>query len=233
MLSHWFSESEISPGAVIEMEKSWTVVQACEEHISHYSKDQGSPGHPPASDVTIRLISAGTEAEPAAVRSKQAKPCEPDELIALRALTNKRSRFTPRLLDSKNTTQDDSGFVPGGFLVYVAWEVVAGEQLGTEGGDEYCGFWRMERDKREIVREHFKNNFLQLSKWGYMPLGGRLSNLVWDEESSTLFIVGFYMATTNMKKKKWSPAVWFAWGLAKCPRPPGPDWDGSTSDWEW
>ncbi|GAQ42893.1 similar to An08g09690 [Aspergillus niger] len=148
MLSHWFSESEISPGAVIEMEKSWTVVRACEEHISQYSKDQGSPGHPPASDVTFRLIceqtdgnikshiriykqipAAGTEAEPAAVRAKQAKPCEPDELIALRALTNKRSRFTPRLLDSKNTTQDDSGFVPGGFLVYVAWEVVAGEQL--------------------------------------------------------------------------------------------------------
>ncbi|GFN11022.1 uncharacterized protein AtWU_00818 [Aspergillus tubingensis] len=228
MLSHWFSESEISPGAVIEMQKSWTVVQACEEHISQYSKDQGSPGHPPASDVTIRLIceqtdgntrshvriykqipAAGTEAEPAAVRAKQAKPCEPDELIALRALTKKRSRFTPRLLDSKNTTQDDSGFVPGGFLVYVAWEVVAGEQLGTEGGDEDCGFWTMEEDKRDIIREHFKNNFLsvflpsfsyvhhvrlawtdisyrQLSKWGYMPLGGRLSNLVWDEGSSTL-----------------------------------------------
>lgn len=47
------------------------------------------------------------------------------------------------------------------------------------------------------------------------------------------FFVGFYMATTNMKKKKWSPAMWFAWGLAKCPRPPGPDWDGSTSDWKW
>ncbi|OJJ77009.1 hypothetical protein ASPBRDRAFT_654127 [Aspergillus brasiliensis CBS 101740] len=174
-----FAQSEISPGAVLQLEKSWTVISACEEHISQYAKSQGNPHKPPASDATIRLIceqtdgkfkshiriykqipAAGTEAEPAAVRAKQARICEPDELIALRALTNKGSKFTPRLLDSKSTTQDDSGVVPGGFLVYIVWEVVAGEQLGTQVEDENCAFWRLNPEQRDILRQHFRNNFM-------------------------------------------------------------------------
>ncbi|GKZ26093.1 hypothetical protein AbraCBS73388_002043 [Aspergillus brasiliensis] len=205
MPSRWFAQSETGPGAVLQLEKSWTVISACEEHISQYAKGQGNRHEPPASDATIRLVceqtdgnilsdiriykqipAAGTEAEPAAVRAKQARTCEPDELIALRALTNKGSKFTPRLLDSKSTTQDDSGVVPGGFLVYVAWEVVAGEQLGTQVEDENCAFWRLDPGQRDIVRQHFKNNFVQLCKWGYMPLHGELSHLVWDAKSSTL-----------------------------------------------
>ncbi|GKZ34922.1 hypothetical protein AbraIFM66950_005319 [Aspergillus brasiliensis] len=216
MSSRWFAQSEISPGAVLQLEKSWTVISACEEHISQYAKGQGNPHEPPASDATIRLIceqtdgnivshiriykqipAAGTEAEPAAVRAKQARTCEPDELIALRALTDKGSKFTPRLLDSKNTTQDDIGAVPGGFLVYVVWEVVAGKQQGTQVEDENCAFWRLDPGQRDFVRQHFKNNYLsvlrpdQLSEWGYMPLHGELSHLVWDAKSSTLGVTDY------------------------------------------
>ncbi|RAK99567.1 uncharacterized protein BO80DRAFT_384691 [Aspergillus ibericus CBS 121593] len=254
MVSRWFAQNEIGPGATIRLDKeTWIVAEACAERVFQYHISECKSNNPPASYATIRVActgpgsspkahlriykqipTAGIEAESPAFRRQQARAWDPPELEALRMLTRKGSKFTPRLLDSMSNRQKESDFIPDGFLVYVVWEVVPGYPLGTCVTLGENVFWGLGPDKRELIRQQFQHKYSRLCKWGVMPLHGRASHLVWEDESATLYFVGFFMANTRIKDK-WSPLRWCAWGLAKRPSPslPGPDWDGNTENWEW
>ncbi|KAJ5900632.1 uncharacterized protein N7473_004702 [Penicillium subrubescens] len=59
---------------------------------------------------------------------------EPDELYAYRTLSQNHSKCTPKLLESRKMTQKPAELVPGGFIFFVAWEIVPGLRLGDGTG---------------------------------------------------------------------------------------------------
>lgn len=144
----------------------------------------------------------GTEAEPPTTRAEQAKFFCPIELKHLRTLTQKGSTITPRVLDSKEDKQDNTGFVPGGFVTWVVWEVVPGLQLGNDVGS--APFWGLGRDERDAVRQAFQESIWfvalmpfplahtntycnsKLEIWGHLPYPEHAKNLVWDSTTGSL-----------------------------------------------
>lgn len=57
---------------------------------------------------------------------------------------------TPKLFGYKFGTQDRSGLVPGGFIIWLVWEIVPGLRLGYSNGVD--SFWGLESFEREQVR---------------------------------------------------------------------------------
>jgi hypothetical protein len=55
---------------------------------------------------------------------------------------------TPRLIDYERVRQDDSMWLPGGYIVYMLMELLPGEPL------EY--FWELPRKERDEVRKAFR-----------------------------------------------------------------------------
>lgn len=70
-------------------------------------------------------------------------------------LTEKGSNITPKLLGYKISTQDRSGLVPGGFIIWLVWEIVPGLRLGD--GDGAGPFWGLESHERQQVRVSLLN----------------------------------------------------------------------------
>ncbi|GKZ86301.1 hypothetical protein AnigIFM56816_001353 [Aspergillus niger] len=224
MPSRWFAQSEVAPGTIIQLRKArWVIREVASEHCFQLNQDDLRDKHDPSLACT-RLVCEthgpngpvqghmryykqipieGTEAEPPTTRAEQAESFCPIELKHLRTLTQKRSTITPRLLDSKEDKQDNTGFVPGGFVTWVVWEVVPGLQLGNDVGS--APFWGLSRDERDAVRQAFKESI-----WYY---------------------VGFLLTCKGDPRAVWSPAKWAGWGLAKPPRGCR-DWDKSTEGWE-
>lgn len=94
-----------------------------------------------------------TEIDDADTRSRQAMKLTPSELIAYQDLTLKDSPFTPRLLGWKEGTQDRSGVVPGGFMIWLVYRKVPGLQLENKYGAD--PFWSLEGYERELIRDVF------------------------------------------------------------------------------
>ncbi|RAL01104.1 uncharacterized protein BO80DRAFT_493598 [Aspergillus ibericus CBS 121593] len=257
MPSRWFARSEIEPGTIIQLKRhQWVILQTLNEHeFQTLPEDlRGSPessvtctllrcervgpDHPVQGYMRIykQIPIAGTEAEPVSTRAQQAGSCCPLELEALRVLTRKQKQLpiTPRLLDTKEDKQDDTGFVPGGFITWLVWEVVPGIRLGNPCGA--AAFWALDISERDAIREAFREGIMKLYRWGYYPLHGNGRNLVWDAETSTLYFVGFFLAGKFNTRPVWSPGKWAAWGLARAPDNCHyylPTWDRSTEGWEW
>ncbi|PYH91863.1 hypothetical protein BO71DRAFT_411454 [Aspergillus ellipticus CBS 707.79] len=250
MPSRWFARGEVGPDTIVELNKKWIILETINEQV--FQTHEQSPPNSTSFACTRLLCTEaetgmqahmriykqipieGTEAEPAAIRAQQASSCYPRELKALHTLTQKRSVITPRLLDSKNDRQESTGLVPGGFVLWVVWELLPGIRLGNHlGGSK---FWDMERTQRDTIREAFKEGIMKLYLWGYYPHFGRCRSLVWNAQTSNLYFVGFFMANSVSRPETWSPAIWAEWGLARPPKSCHfwwPTWDGSTEGWEW
>jgi hypothetical protein len=103
--------------------------------------------------VYIQIPLRTTEMDDKDTRGQQATAWTPQELAALLDLTEKRSNITPKLLGHKTGTQDPSGLVPGGFIIWLVWEIVPGLRLGDRDG---AGpFWGLESNEREQIRISF------------------------------------------------------------------------------
>lgn len=99
--------------------------------------------------VYLQIPHRRTEMDNADTRGQQAISWIPQELASLLDLTEKGSSITPKLLGYKTGTQDRSGLVPGGFIIWLVWEIVPGLRLGDHNG---AGpFWSLESDERERV----------------------------------------------------------------------------------
>ena len=74
------------------------------------------------------------------------------------AWKQKQLRITPRLLDTKKDKQDDTGFVPGGLITWLVWEVVPGIRLSDPCGA--AAFWALDISERDAIREAFKESIM-------------------------------------------------------------------------
>ncbi|OQE41040.1 hypothetical protein PENCOP_c005G00076 [Penicillium coprophilum] len=92
--------------------------------------------------VYIQVPHRRTEMNDADTRGQQVTLWTPQELASLLDLTEQGSNTTPKLLGYKTCTQDHSGLVPGGFIIWLVWEIVPGLRLGD--GDGAGPFWGLE-----------------------------------------------------------------------------------------
>lgn len=76
-----------------------------------------------------------------------------NELTALQTLSKKPCKSTPTLLLSKLVEQDDSGWVPGGFVLYLLMEKLLGTRLTEDI------FWALPKGERSLVRDQFKTAY--------------------------------------------------------------------------
>ncbi|EHA18435.1 hypothetical protein ASPNIDRAFT_37962 [Aspergillus niger ATCC 1015] len=207
MPSRWFAQSEVAPGTIIQLRKARTICgtnmtppwPVLVSFATHMDRDGPVQCH---MRYYKQIPIEGTEAEPPTTRAEQAKFFCPIELKHLRTLTQKGSTITPRVLDSKEDKQDNTGFVPGGFVTWVVWEVVPGLQLGNDVGS--APFWGLGRDERDAVRQAFQESIWfvalmpfplahtntycnsKLEIWGHLPYPEHAKNLVWDSTTGSL-----------------------------------------------
>ncbi|KAJ5152751.1 uncharacterized protein N7482_009229 [Penicillium canariense] len=167
-------------------------------------------------------------------RGRQATTYTPGELAAYRDLTQK-SCNTPKLLGYKTGTQKRSGLVPGGFIIWLAWEIVPGLRLGDSFGAK--PFWALKSDEREQIRAVFAKALLKLRENGWYPWVTRARNLVWHRETQTLYFIGHFSKAGKPKRPvEVRPKLIAMFELAK---PDSPDFmrkddqDQNTSLWEW
>lgn len=95
----------------------------------------------------------------------------PQELTAYQDLTQKSSN-TPKLLGYKTTVQDNSGLIPGGFAVWLVWEMVPGLRLGNKNGPN--AFWALDDSEKDEIRASFVKTYKSL--W-YLYLSGLTTEL--------------------------------------------------------
>ncbi|PWY77338.1 hypothetical protein BO70DRAFT_63892 [Aspergillus heteromorphus CBS 117.55] len=185
----------------------------------------------------MQIPLSGTEVEPSSDRAQQACSFIPDELMALKAMIEcgSETQNTPRLLDYKEEKQDDTGLVPGGFIIWIVWEIVPGIRLGNEiGADE---FWNLELDERRVIQRMLPGEYEKMVSTGYFPCFQRARNLVWDSANQRLYFVGFREChKTEDPDRKWRPSLYAVYKLAK--PPPECNWwaptrDGDMRGWQW
>lgn len=147
-------------------ERDYQVVKELYDEYGYYSFastkllccDPEDPAQKAFMRIYLQVPYRGTEIDDPDTRGRQARAFTSSELITYQRLTQKRLSNTPKLLGYKTGTQDRSGPVPGGFVVWLVWEMVPGLHLGDEDG---AGpFWDLERYERDQVREAFIEAFL-------------------------------------------------------------------------
>jgi hypothetical protein len=116
------------------------------------------PGGPPVVAylrIHKQIPITGTEFQRPDVRATQAVRCDHlTELDALLAVKEHNLRFkgqsiTPRLIGYRRDEQDQHDLVPGGYLVYLAWEKVPGVSL------DHKTFWDAPFSTPQSIRETF------------------------------------------------------------------------------
>ncbi|KAJ5779107.1 hypothetical protein N7457_006827 [Penicillium paradoxum] len=184
--------------------------------------------------VYIQVPHRTTEMDDADTRGQQATSWTPQELVSLLDLTEKGLNITPKLLGYKTSTQDRSGLVPGGFIIWLVWEIVPGLRLGDRNG---AGpFWGLQSYEREQVRVSFLNALVKLKEHGWYPSVARARSLVWHRETQTLYFVGRFSKTMEGEPRRLAePAQRIATFELALPDVPvrWRDWDKDTSRWEW
>lgn len=71
------------------------------------------------------------------------------------------SVFTPTLIGYQESKQGSSGLVPGGFITFIAWEIVPGICLGSPSG-RASSFSESIPDlqERNLIRAKFQDSLL-------------------------------------------------------------------------
>lgn len=180
--STWFQKGidpGIDPGTIITLDQpetsKWKVVKKLNEYDHQLDEDRRRLGFhlsfactkllccDPEDNTKLAFMRIylqvpfrGTEMDNARTRANQAMKRTPQELIAYQDLTQKSSN-TPKLLGHKTTVQGKSGLVPGGFAVWLVWEMVPGLHLGNKNGPD--AFWTLGDSEREEIRVSFVKTF--------------------------------------------------------------------------
>ncbi|KAJ5431533.1 hypothetical protein N7445_009265 [Penicillium cf. griseofulvum] len=146
----------------------------------------------------------------------------------------KGSNITPKLLGYKTGTQDRSGLVPGGFIIWLVWEIVPGLRLSDIDG---AGpFWDLESCEREQIRVAFLKALAKLKEYGWYPIVNKARSLVWHRETQTLYFIGRFSKTMEGEPRCLAePAQRIATFELAIPDVPvrWKDWDKYTSRWKW
>lgn len=176
----WFRKGiDISPGTIITLGprfRKWEILEKIHEHDRQVAIERSAEYDIP-SYATAKLLCCNpddpeekafmriylqiphrkTEIDDADTRSRQAMDLTASELTAYQDLTRKRSPNTPKLLGWKKSKQDRSGLVPGGFVIWLAYEVVPGLRLGHRDGPG--PFWALDLAERDLIREVFLKSY--------------------------------------------------------------------------
>lgn len=80
--------------------------------------------------VYLQVPHHSTEFDSPEARRRQADRCPSGELKALKFFQEERATMTPPLLGVSEKVQTESGPVPGGFVVFIVFEMVHGIRLG-------------------------------------------------------------------------------------------------------
>ncbi|KAE8142896.1 hypothetical protein BDV38DRAFT_277709 [Aspergillus pseudotamarii] len=147
-------------------------------------------------------------------------------LDAYGTLQTRECRSAPRLLNMKRESQDHTGMLPGGSILYLLIEKAPGEQLDSPG------FWGLGRRERDRIRQAFKAAWEECVAKGYRPYGD-VSSLFWDSSAckmsvslpfltrskadNTSTIYNFMTAYPTEPHTEWFNVLWIVWGLAKAP----------------
>ncbi|KAI7972651.1 hypothetical protein EIK77_009114, partial [Talaromyces pinophilus] len=111
-------------------------------------------------------------------KAKEALPeAEISEEKAMLALTKGGCESVPQLLNWTREKQDNnSGPVPGGYLVYLVLQNLPGVRLSCED------YWNFSGTQREEIREAFKVAYMDCFNKGIIRTGGKLgTSLIWDD----------------------------------------------------
>ncbi|OOF98733.1 hypothetical protein ASPCADRAFT_2166 [Aspergillus carbonarius ITEM 5010] len=168
MPSRWFARSETEPGTTIPLQQyQWVILQTCNEHEFQTPSEDLRDSPEPSMTCTLLLC----------------KRAGPDHPIQAYMRIYKQIPIAGTEAEPANK-QDDTGFVPGGLITWLVWEVVPGIRLSDPCGA--AAFWALDISERDAIREAFKESIMKLYRWGYYPLHGNGRNLVWDADTSTL-----------------------------------------------
>ncbi|KAK4865936.1 hypothetical protein LT330_009029 [Penicillium expansum] len=212
--SAWFRKGP-DPGTIITLDQPvpsrWKILEKLNEHDYQVNEEENDEARTKNAfmRIYIQVPHRKTELDDADTRSRQATTYNPPELIAYRDLTEKGSSDTPKLLGYKIDKQDRSGLVPGGFIIWLVWEIVPGLRLGDGNGAD--PFWALESDEREQVRLAFLR--------------------------AIAYFIGPFEKAGKPERPIMFGANWIAhFDLAK-PDPStderDSDWDKDTSRWQW
>ncbi|KAJ5335554.1 hypothetical protein N7452_007957 [Penicillium brevicompactum] len=99
--------------------------------------------------------------------------------------------MTPELLALRESVQDNDGFVPGGFLVFVVYERVPGIRLAEDtrlypGLPLHTFFTKFDRAERDTIRDKFDEVYPVFAEMDYFPGHSWADHLVWDSSSKKL-----------------------------------------------
>ncbi|KAJ5726655.1 uncharacterized protein N7483_008012 [Penicillium malachiteum] len=237
-LRSWFNQGPMhqlfQPGKIIHLsppqESQWRINEIIKEYdnqrdqrnvrkdVPSYAaiKLSCSKADDPTSRAMMRVYVQipHTNTEPK-IRAQQAIRFKPKELHAFQTLSKNitTSNFTPSLLGYRESEQDASGMIPGGFLTFIVWQIVPGLWLGSPSG-EATGFWDsgLDLEERNLIRAKFKDTF-------HFWVGFRN----WD--------------SSTPGPGRWTEFWWYYFGLAKVDgydnHPMDDEWDGDTSTWHW
>ncbi|KAJ5454738.1 uncharacterized protein N7458_005694 [Penicillium daleae] len=245
----WFQKG-IGPGTNITLDRPvplrWKIVQKLSEddlqltegeHLSlAVTKILCLPHKLALMRCYMQVPYENTEMDVADTGATQATTYIPEELLAYQDLTSQELGITPKLLGFKITSQDKSGLVPGGFVVWLAWEMVPGLRLGIKDGCLWASCILGSRCCRK--RRNPATLCGEPPTIGHFSDTPALSSLVWDKDSKTLYFIGFRLRNkaTGEPRITVPDVKWTAYfGLAQ------PDshaslkggWNQDTSGWKW
>ncbi|PLN81414.1 hypothetical protein BDW42DRAFT_185449 [Aspergillus taichungensis] len=175
----------------------WKILEKLNEHDYQVNEEENNEYRTQKvfMRIYIQIPHRKTELDAMDTRSRQATTYNPPELIAYQDLTEKSSSNTPKFLGYKTDKQDHSGLVPGGFIIWLVWEIVPGLRLGDENSAD--PFWTLESYEREQVRLAFLTALPKLHENGWFPRVCGASSLVWHQETQTLYSIGPFEKASN------------------------------------
>ncbi|KAJ5713699.1 uncharacterized protein N7483_010880 [Penicillium malachiteum] len=176
--------------------------------------------------VYVQVPHEGQEFFPREERAKQAATSSHREVSAMKAFHAKESTITPQIFGLEEATQDDEGFVPGGYVIHMVTQRLSGTRLADDllapgYGHLNTFFQKFTRIQRDKIRVCFDNEFLKLLAMGWLPDFEWATHLIWNESLSTLHFFDFrcaynrsedYLQPIALKTTKLD--TWSDWGLA-------------------
>ncbi|PLB43538.1 hypothetical protein P170DRAFT_513892 [Aspergillus steynii IBT 23096] len=161
--------------------------------------------------IAMQVPYAGAKPDSLARQASQKIPSYGQLMLDAYSTFRERDvQSTARLLDMKSESQDHTGMLPGGSILYLVIEKAPGKQLYS------ARFWSLESQERDKIRYAFAAAWRECVANGFRPFGD-VSSLFWDSLSGTITIYNLMTAYPTDPTDEWSNMQWIVWGLAKAP----------------
>ncbi|KAI9924868.1 hypothetical protein MW887_006725 [Aspergillus wentii] len=115
------------------------------------------------------------------------------------------------LMHSSILKQDQTGLIPGGFLVFLLIERLPGVRLDT------C-FWDYDRSERDAIRSAFRTAWEESVRAGIINESVGLEHPLWDRGHQKVYFTAFQSWCLAEPIDVWWDIFWIMWGLAEKPR---------------